>query len=477
MTVVSENINSFISSLYGKDAAKKFSDFINEEYALYIRVNPLKADQNKLLNRLKETYSIEAEKVPNIPFAFKINSGKEILGKTVEHIIGEYYIQSLSSMIPPLVLSPQPGEKILDLCAAPGSKTTEIGEMMNNKGILIANEIALDRIKMLIYNIDRMNLVNAGVTHYKGEWLSKIYSNYFDKILVDAPCSGLGIVQKRGEVNNWWSKERAEKLGDVQLRLLIAAIKMCKTDGEIIYSTCTLTPEENEFIINKVLEKYPIEILEINLPVKCHEGFTSYNGQTLNSSISKAKRILPWEVDSDGFFIVKLKKIGETQSPDIEIPKVRDTRLLGYENKGIRNQLKELSLEFGMTKSILSNFKYIIKHNDVFFVNNNWEDENPGMFERIGTKFGTFDKLGKIILHTQAAQVLQKEISERIIELENINDLKKYLEGGIIKTKSIINGQCIIKYKDMIIGTAVASDNGIKSRFPRAKRTQEILVQ
>lgn len=308
MTSISDNIYSYISSLYGENAAKEFSDFVNEKYTLYIRVNPLKSDPGKLKNRLKETYSIQTEEVPNIPFALKVCSGTEVIGKTVEHIIGEYYIQSLSSMIPPLVLMPHPEEKILDLCSAPGSKTTEIGEMMSNSGTLIANEIALDRVKMLIYNLDRMNLINAGVVHYKGEWLSKIYSNYFDKILVDAPCSGLGIVQKKGEVNNWWSRERSEKLGDTQLRLLIAAIKMCKTGGEIVYSTCTLTPEENEFIIDKVLNKYPVEIVDIDLPVKCHEGFTLCNGQILNSSIAKAKRILPWEVNSDGFFIVKLKK-------------------------------------------------------------------------------------------------------------------------------------------------------------------------
>ncbi len=477
MTSISDNIYSYISSLYGESAAKKFSEFVNEEYTLYLRVNPLKSNPKSLAKQLKETYSVETEEVPNVPFALKARRGSEILGKTVEHIIGEYYIQSLSSMIPPMVLSPQSGEKILDLCAAPGSKTTELGEMMGNVGTLIANEIALDRVKMLIYNLDRMNLVNAGVVHYKGEWLSKIYSSYFDKILVDAPCSGLGIVQKKGEVNNWWSKERSEKLGDTQLRLLIAAIKMCKVGGEIVYSTCTLTPEENEFIIDKVLNKYPVEILDIDLPVKCHEGFTLYNGQNLNPSISKAKRILPWEVNSDGFFIVKLRKIDDVQSPEIEIPKSRDIKLLNYTSKEIFHQLKTLTKEFGINDSVLSRFNYILKHNDIFFVNDKWEDDNPGLFERIGTKFGTIDKNRKIILHTQAAQVLQKEISDRIFELENVNDLKKYLDGGIIKTQTKLSGQCIIKYKDMIIGTALSSENGIKSRFPRAKRTQEILVQ
>ena len=150
-------------------------------------------------------------------------------------------------------------DTVLDLCSAPGSKTTQLGEMMRNNGTLISNEIALDRVKMLVFNIDRMNLINAGIIHSKGELLSKIYPDYFDKILVDAPCSGLGIIQKKNEISNWWSLKRASILGDLQLRLLIAAIKMVKEEGEIVYSTCTLTIEENELIINKVLKKYPVK--------------------------------------------------------------------------------------------------------------------------------------------------------------------------------------------------------------------------
>jgi len=468
------NIFNYISGLYGEEAAKEFSQFIKKDYSHYLRVNRLKADKNNLAQSLDAIYSISTEEIPTIPFALKITENSDAIGKTLQHIIGDYYIQSLSSMIPPIVLSPQPGEKILDLCAAPGSKTTELGEMMNNDGTLIANEISLDRVKMLIYNLDRMNIINAGVTYTKGERLSKIYSEYFDKVLVDAPCSGLGIVQKKNEVNNWWSKERAERLGDVQLRLLIAAIKMVRTGGEIVYSTCTLTPEENEFIIDKVLKKYPVETMDIDLPVKSYEGFTAYDGQALDSSISRSRRILPWEVDSDGFFIIKLRKTDNTASPEIEIPNLRNIKLLSFTDKQLKNRLKGIETEFGISKDILSGFKYIMKQNDIFFVNKNWEDDYPGLFERIGTKFGTIDKNGQIILHTQASQILQDKISKRIFEIEELTDLKKYLEGGTIKVKSNISGQCVIKYSGAVIGTAVVTDGGIKSRFPRAKRTQNI---
>ncbi len=477
MTEVSDNIYSYLNSLYGKQAAGKYIDFIKSEPAQYIRVNTTKADAKYLAQTLREKYSIFTENVPFINNALKIKANNELVGKTIEHINGEYYIQSLSSMIPPLVLSPSADDVVLDLCAAPGSKTTGLAELMQNRGSLIANETALDRIKMLVYNLDRMNTMNTGVIHYKGEWLSKIYSEHFDKILVDAPCSGLGIIQKKGEVNNWWSVERAKRLGELQLKLLVAAIKMLKEGGLIVYSTCTLTPEENEFVINKVLQKYPLEIEEIDLPVKCEEGFTFYNNEKLNPAISRARRILPWEVDSDGFFMVRLRKTGATKSPEVSIPKKPVLHLLNYDNKLVSKFLSNIKDDFGIDIGVLKNYKYLIKRNDIYFVDKNWTDNNPGLFERVGERFGVIDKNSKVILHTQAAQVLQQEIKDRIYSIENIEELNTYLSGGTIKSNFMPFGQCSVKYSGNILGTAVATESGIKSRFPRSKRTQEILIK
>jgi NOL1/NOP2/sun family putative RNA methylase len=217
-------------------------------------------------------------------------------------------------MLPPIILNPARDDIVMDLCSAPGSKTTQMSEMMDNDGTLIVNEVEIDRIKSLVFNLDRMSVVNTGIIHSKGEVLSKYYHNRFDKILVDAPCSGLGIIQKKEEVSNWWSLNRVQRLQDLQTRLLIAAIKMAKVGGEIVYSTCTLSVEENEMVIDKILSKYPVEIEEVNLPVKTHNAFTKYNDLEFDKSLSKAVRILPWEINSDGFFLVKLRKVDDTDS-------------------------------------------------------------------------------------------------------------------------------------------------------------------
>jgi 16S rRNA (cytosine1407-C5)-methyltransferase len=373
-----------------------------------------------------------------------------------------------------MVLNPSDKDIVLDLCAAPGSKTTELGELMNNRGTLISNEIQSDRVRMLAYNVGRMNLVNTGIIHSKGELLSKIYSEYFDKILVDAPCSGLGIVQKKGEVSSWWSKERSERLGELQLKLLIAAVKMARPGGEIVYSTCTLTVEENEMVLDTVLRKYPVEVIETYLPFKTHGGIISYGGKRLNPELAKAKRILPWEIASEGFFLIKLKKTGETKPPEQITIRKREIKFLEAESRELVKQLTKLSEIFGIEKEVFQRYRFYFKKNDIYFTAGEWYDNNPGLFEKIGTKFGILDRNNEIILHTNAAQVLGNTISRSIYKLENQNELKIYLEGGTIKKDTGNYGQYIVKYRDLLLGTAVISRTGIKSRFPRSKRTQEI---
>lgn len=469
-----EKIKSYFTSLFGEKKLSGFIEFINTIPHQYLRVNSLKTTPGIINKQLFHRYGIETEVIPEIPFALKVIKGEEIAGKTLEHILGLYYIQGLSSMIPALVLSSKENDLVLDLCAAPGSKTTQLSEMMKNRGTLIANEIQLSRLKALVHNIERMNIINAGVVHQKGELLSKIYDNYFDKILVDAPCSGLGIIQKKEEVIKWWDEKKVHVLADLQLRLLIAAIKMLKVGGEIVYSTCTLTAEENELLINKILSKYPVELLEIDLPLTNHDGLISFKGEKLNPDLAKGRRIFPWEAGTDGFFIAKLRKTGKTQSSGKFTFTGKEIRLLSFDHKDLLKRLKSLADYFEIDFEIFSHYKFILKSNDIYFIDEYWNDNNTGIFERIGLKFGTIDKNGKIVLNTQAAQLLGNEIKNSVLQFESKADLKIYLEGGIIKTGAYKEGQYVIKYDDYILGTAVMTQAGIKSRFPRSKRTQEI---
>ncbi len=477
MSAVSINISNYLNTLFGEEYSNRYIEFIKDNPVVYLRANSLRINPEKLAELLRIKYNISTELVPEVSNALKVTSEKDLLGKTLEHTLGKYYIQGLSSMLPPLILLPSKNDITLDLCAAPGSKTTQLVELMENKGTLIANEVQLSRLKSLVFNLDRINAVNAGVIHTKGELLSKFYSDYFDKILVDAPCSGLGIIQKKDEINDWWSIDRISRLGDLQLRLLVTAIKMLKTGGEIVYSTCTLTVEENEFILDKVLQKYPVEIQKINLPVPSIDGITEYNGKSLNKQIKKAKRILPWQINSDGFFIVKLIKTGSTFSPEKALDKQTDFKLFSVSNKKTNKIFSAVSNKFGLPTEKLTEYKFLMKNNKIFFVDKNWESNYLSSFERIGTRFGVLDKNDEIVLHTQAAQLLGNFISKRIFEIHSIEELQTYLEGGTIKNVKLETGQYAVKFEGEVIGTAVCTNEGLKSRFPRSNRTHKISLE
>ncbi len=472
-TEVSKKIYDYFSSLYGKGSADKYIEFIDRDPAQYIRVNTAKVSKNELANLLELKYQIKTQPTPAFEKVLKIVEGNERIGKTLEHVLGFYYIQSLSSMMPPLLLNPNNEDTVMDLCGAPGSKSTQLAEMMNNRGSLIINEIDNERIKSLVFNLERMNVINASVIHSKGEVLSKIYDDHFTKILVDAPCSGLGIIQKKGEVSNWWSLDHVDRLQHLQTRLLVAAIKMAKVGAEIVYSTCTLSIEENELVIDKILEKYPVELQEINLPIPSRKGFTEYEGKILNPELKKAIRILPWEIDSDGFFLVKMRKIDVTESPEREELRETEIRLVNSHHKEIQFYLDYVSDHFGVDRKVLDDYKYIFRGKDIFFVIKDWNDENIGLFNRIGLKFGTLDKKDRITFNSQAAQVLEKYITKFIYELKNKDELKNYLTGWIIKDVNIPSGQYVVKHNNWVLGTAIKIEDGLKSRFPRTKRTQK----
>jgi len=471
---LSENITGYILNHFGESYLEKYKEYFRGEYHPYLRISPF-INSEKLVEDIKR-YEIELEKVENISNAYKIIAGNNVAGKTLEFILGEYYIQSLSSMIPALVLNPNENDTVLDMCAAPGSKTTQLAEIMNNKGTLIANEVSLERMKSLVFNIDKMNFVNIGVMKNKGELLGKIFDSRFDKILIDAPCSALGITQKKGEVSNWWNEKKVQGIAETQYKLLVSAIKMCKVGGEMVYSTCTLTMEENELVLDKILKKYPVELIDIELPVKSHPAFTKYLGEELNPQISKARRIVPWEIGSEGFFVSKFRKVDESDSPEKYPRKEKKHELVKSSNGKIKSIIEYLSDFYGIQKDVFDNYKYLLKQEDIYFVDKNWECDNLEMFMRIGSKLGSIDRRRNVQLHTLGAQTLGKYAFQNCIILETQKELESYFGGAIIKGE-YEPGQKIVKFRGFILGTAVASHEGLKSQFPRAFRTQEIILK
>ncbi|MFH1325364.1 MAG: RsmB/NOP family class I SAM-dependent RNA methyltransferase [archaeon] len=235
------------------------------------------------------------------------------LGRCLEHLLGYYYIQELASMLPALVLKPKENEHVLDLCASPGSKTTQIAAMMNNSGTVIANEINFKRTKILSSNLERCGVSNTIITRKNGIDLCRKLKEknfLFDKILVDAPCSGEGTVRSTPKTFLMWNIHAVKSLSKLQKKLLSSAIEILKTKGEIVYSTCTHSPEENEEVLDFILREFSnIKIEKINLPVKCSPGILGWAGGNYNKEVENSCRIYPHISDTEGFFIAKLTKL------------------------------------------------------------------------------------------------------------------------------------------------------------------------
>jgi len=228
------------------------------------------------------------------------------ISKEVEHILGYIFIQDASSMIPPIVLDPKPDELILDLCAAPGAKTTQMAQMTGNNGLIIANDIGLKRIKALTSNLQRMGVMNTIVISVDGRVLWKKIDFKFDKILLDVPCSASGTYNL--ENTKRISERLLRYLSGVQKALLKSAYNMLKEDGIMVYSTCSLEPEENEAVIDYVLKNLSVELEEIKIKgIETIDGFTFWNEMRFDESLRKTKRVI--KKGQEGFFIAKLRKI------------------------------------------------------------------------------------------------------------------------------------------------------------------------
>ncbi len=476
MIELSENISNYIQSLFGDEFLAKYKSYVASDYIQYVRIPGSSNEQKKIVNRLLY-YGIELSGVENVPNAYSVLKGNDKIGKTLEHALGKYYIQSLSSMIPPLVLNPKAEDITLDMCAAPGSKATQLSEIMNNSGTLYVNEPSIGRTKALAHNLDKLNVLNAGMLTSKGELISKYFDNYFDKVLIDAPCTALGIVQKKQEVSNWWSENHALSLSETQFKLLVSGVKSAKVGAEILYSTCTLTLEENELIVERILDKYPVELIDIELPVKSHPGFTKYGGRVLNAELTKTRRIIPWEINSEGFFLAKFRKIDETVPSKKMDVRQAELEFVSWDNKYVKEYVENISEWYGIDIKILKGYNYLIKKNEMQFVKSEWHSDNLSIFARAGLKLGKLDKHGNIVLHTLAAQALQKYITKNIVELTTKEHLKNYLSGGTIRSMTGVEpkGRKVVSYNEDMIGSAIATKDGLKSQFPRALRTVEIL--
>ena len=266
-----------------------------------LRVNTLKYDIQSLMKYFRER-NIKFERVPWYQDALIMkNVNEKEISKLDIFENGYIYLQSLSSMVPPLVLNPKPGETILDLTAAPGSKTTQMAAIMRNEGKILADELDKIRCERLKYNVLSQGASIVEVNNDFGERIGTKYPETFDKVLLDAPCSGEGrFLATDAKTYRNWSKKTVAELAKIQKKLFKSAYNSLKPGGIMVYSTCTLNLDENENIIEWALKEFELKLLPITIELKESEhGLTENTKQTM--------KILPSK-NMEGFFVAKLLK-------------------------------------------------------------------------------------------------------------------------------------------------------------------------
>ncbi|XP_014214256.1 probable 28S rRNA (cytosine(4447)-C(5))-methyltransferase [Copidosoma floridanum] len=286
-----------------------------------IRTNTLKTRRGDLMTALRNRgVNLDSlGKWTNIGIV--VYSSQVPMGATPEYLAGHYILQGASSLLPVMALDPKLNETILDMCAAPGGKSSHIAALMRNTGKLFSNDVNKERIKAVVGNFHRLGINNSVITTYDGRKIPKVYKG-FDRVLLDAPCTGTGVVAKDPSVKTNKDEIDVQRCCTLQRELLLAAIDSVNarssTGGVVVYSTCSILPEENEWIVDYALKKRDVKLVDTELKFGA-DGFTNYREHRFHPSLKLTKRFYPHTHNMDGFYVAKFKKFSNIKPKQEQI--------------------------------------------------------------------------------------------------------------------------------------------------------------
>ena len=303
-----------LEAVLGDDFNSTIASFSNERIVAF-RVNTLKSSEEEVLRAIDDS-ELSVEPIAWCPQSFIIKQGtiRDLQSLDVFKE-GKVYIQSTSSMLAAHVLNVSTDLSVLDMCAAPGSKTSLIAALMQNKGRIIANDRSKKRLYRLREILQQQRATNVEVINEPAESLGRMYADCFDRVLVDVPCSGEGRFRVEKPIRmSRWSEQSIKKLAKLQQQILASALRCVKVGGQVVYSTCTFAPEENEMVLDKVLKKKSIKAELIEVPQglllpTVRTPLTSFQNWSASTDLSHAMRIIPNDLTT-GFFIAVLKRVG-----------------------------------------------------------------------------------------------------------------------------------------------------------------------
>lgn len=326
--------------------------------------------QDELVIPLLEQEGVLVEKIPWAPHVYRTDANQK-LGNTWLYRAGLIQVMEEVSMIPPILMECQPGDRILDMCAAPGNKTILLAGALRGKGALIANEFNRGRLAVLRGHLERLGIPGVTTFQHNGTNLNRNFG-LFDRILCDVPCSCEGTHRKHAKEISWGNPDFRARLTSTQRALLRKALQLCKVGGRIVYSTCTYAPEENELVIDAILKEYlgickvlPVQIPEFNLDA----GIQEWDGVTLDSQVQNCIRVYPHKNNTGGFFVAVLEK--QSNLPAwINVPEIpsAEISLTAEERNDVQESVAQICAHFGIPESGLGAYEFFEKGGDIFGV-------------------------------------------------------------------------------------------------------------
>jgi len=431
-------------------------------------------DQGFLLRRLE-----------GLPDFFQVEDGPRPVTFTMEHWQGLFYVQQASTGVAAPVLAPEPGERVLDLCSAPGGKTTHAADLMGDRGSLIAVEVSEPRIRGLLGNVYRLGHPNIMVVSGDGREFPE--EALFDRTLVDAPCSGEGTLRRRGGRPPRQSNSFQGYVTRAQEALLRKAIRVTRPGGTVLYVTCTFSPDENEAVVSRILQDEPVELEPLNLPVPHAPGLTRFEDARYDPRMEGAARIYPHHFDSGGLFLARLRRLdGEatTGSSDAWDPVPAafpggDTDTSGEDadtagaDELLGRALAYLEESFGVGEAELGDLRGIVRGGRVWFHSmESWPlerwSEGPWRPISVGFRALELDSRDRFRPTNDLLTWLGDKLGRGVVDVDQ-DQLQSLMAREALNVDEELRGMVALRFRGQVVGRGLATQEGLRSEISKAR--------
>lgn len=477
-----------------------FTSAAAREEPTVFRIRTGLVPEDALLRRLRDR-GFRLSSVDGLPGFHQVVDGPVPLSMTPEHWLGLVYVQQASTGVAAPALGPRPGERVLDLCSAPGGKTLHMAELMEDTGCLVANEISEGRIRGLLGNVYRLG--NPGIMVVAGDGRDFPDGALFDRVLVDAPCTGEGTLRRRGGNPPEPSDSFVAHLARVQRALLTRAVRLTRPGGTVLYVTCTFAPEENEAVVHDVLASEPVEVEPLELPVPHAPGLTRFEDRVFDDALEGAARIYPHHLDSGGLFLARLRVRGGEESgldPDgpadaarprvpsvdfgwSEVPRVFPQGAWDPVEAGVDVDVDaeeallsagvtEVQERFGVTRDLLSLGWTMRGGRAWMHTLSEWPlsawtvgDWRP---ISVGIRAVEFDSRDRARPTNDFLRWLDGDVTSRVLTVDD-SELDALLRRTPVPTEVEDRGPYALRYDDDVVGRGAVTKDGLKSEIPKAR--------